>query len=70
MKNNHKGAQINGVPAYAHSFFFSDFFLFFCFVCFLHLTFYILFFHKSVVKIRYNTRVSKKFSSVYHKFLL
>jgi hypothetical protein len=28
MKNNHRGAQINGVPAYAHSFslFFSDFF--------------------------------------------
>jgi hypothetical protein len=43
MKNNHKGAQINGVPAYAH------FFLFFllCFVrLFCALAFFILFFRK------------------------
>jgi hypothetical protein len=39
MKNNHKGAQINGVPAYAHSFFFSDFFLFFLFCMFFALDF-------------------------------
>jgi hypothetical protein len=35
MKNNHRGTQINGVPAYAHTFclfslIFSLFFLLFC----------------------------------------
>jgi hypothetical protein len=59
MKNNHKGTQINGVPAYAHSF--SLFLIFFFFVLWdlFHLPFYILVFHKSATKTRYNTRVSK-----------
>jgi hypothetical protein len=68
MKNNHKYAQINNVPAYVHSF--SPFSLFFlCFVrLFLHLPFYTLFFYKIAAKTRYNTRVSKKISSVCHRF--
>jgi hypothetical protein len=49
------------------------FFLLFCFffLCFVRLFYchiYILFFHKSAAKTRYNTRVSKKFSSVCHRF--
>jgi hypothetical protein len=68
MKNNHKGAQINSVPAYAHSFSLFLIFYLFCGAFFLHLPFYILFFHKSAAKIRYSTRVSKNFSSVCHRF--
>ena len=75
MKNNHRGAQINGVPAYAHSFslFFSDFFLLLLFLCFVRLFCFALaflysFFYKSAAKTRYNTSLSKKFSSVYHRF--
>jgi hypothetical protein len=67
MKNNHKGAQINGVSAYAHSFSLI-FFFFSSFLWPFYLHFYILFFHKSVAKTRYNTRVSKKFSYVCHRF--
>ena len=59
MKNNHKGAQINGVSAYAHSFSLIFFFFFSSFLWPFYLHFYILFFHKSVAKTRYNTRVSK-----------
>jgi hypothetical protein len=44
MKNNHRGAQINGVPAYAHSFSLIFFFFFLFCVVFLHSPFYILFF--------------------------
>jgi hypothetical protein len=55
---NHRGAQINGVPSYAHTFPLFPFFL--CFVrLFCALAFYILFFHKSATKTRYNSRVSK-----------
>jgi hypothetical protein len=74
MKSNHKGAQINGVPTYAHCFslFLRFFLLFFFVLCclFLHLPFYILFFHKSVIKTRYNTRVSKKSRLFVTDFLL
>jgi hypothetical protein len=51
---NHRAAQINDVPSYAHTFsLFSDFFLFslFC-MFFVHLPFIFSFFHKSAVKNR------------------
>jgi hypothetical protein len=65
MKNNHKGAQINGVHAYAHSF--SMFFL----LCFVRMFFTLAFLYSlfsQVTKTRYNTRVSKKISYVCYIF--
>jgi hypothetical protein len=72
---NHRGAQTNGVPAYAHIFYLSsDFFLFsnfFFFLCFLrffvHLSFIFSFFHKSVEK-QDTTQDYKKIPSVWYKF--
>jgi hypothetical protein len=51
---NHGGAQINGVPAYAHTF--SHFSIFFFVLCcfFCALAFYILFFLQKCRKARYN----------------
>jgi hypothetical protein len=60
---NHRGAQINGgLLMRTLFFFFLIFFFFFFILCasFCALAFYILFFHKSGTKTRYNSRVSKK----------
>jgi hypothetical protein len=54
MKNNHKGAQINGVPAYPHSFSLFSLIVFFFFslfyVAFFSLAFYVLFFFTRVTQ--------------------
>jgi hypothetical protein len=57
---NHRGAQINGVPAYAHTFYI--FLIFFFVLCgfFLHLSFYILFFHKKCHKNKIELKSIKK----------
>jgi hypothetical protein len=69
---NHRGAHINDVATYAHTFFIFllNFFIFslFCAAFFVHLPFIFSFFHKSATKTRYNSRVSKKLSSVCYKF--
>jgi hypothetical protein len=66
---NHRGAQINGVPAYAHTFYpFSDYFIFFSLFCadfFCTCLLYSLLFHKSAAKTRYNSRVSKNYHVCY-----
>jgi hypothetical protein len=64
MKSNHRGAQINGVPAYAHSYFFLCFVQLFCTCIFIFSSF----FHKCAAKTRYNIRVAKKILSICHRF--
>jgi hypothetical protein len=72
MKNNHRAAQIMVFLLMCTLFlFFSDFSFFFFVLCGIFCTCLFIFssiFHKSVEKSRYNIRVSKKISSIYHSF--
>jgi hypothetical protein len=68
-KMNHRAAQINDVPSYAHTFsLFSDFFLFSCFVCFLCTCLLYSLFSQKCGKKQIELKSHKKFSSVCYKF--
>jgi hypothetical protein len=65
---NHRGAQINGVPAYAHTFSLFMTFSLFSLFCVDFLCTCLLYSFFTKCKKRYKSRVPKKISSVYYIF--